>query len=274
MKINRLCTVEEKKTKGIYKISNTFNNKVYVGSSKRSFRIRWNCHSAELFGGYHPNKHLQRAFNLYECEWNFEILEIIQDNSLIRSREMSWINKFKSEKVELFNNHDVSEDDLFIHSEETKRKISVSKKGQRKGIRPKNFNDLLASRERAIVELENGIIIREYESTKKAGEILKLNYKAINNVLRGITINCRGYPNKTWKYKDGLPPRKLNRVMVCWKLGKKYPIQVTFPTGEIKCFLSCDDVIKEIPVISSTHVRYLCRHPETINKYGYKLKYI
>lgn len=31
----------------------------------------------------------------------------------------------------------------------------------------------------------------------------------INNFLRGRTKLCRDYPNKQWKYKDGLGVRKI-----------------------------------------------------------------
>lgn len=49
---------------GIYKITNTINNKVYVGSSI-DIKTRWSNHRKKLSYGIHPNAGLQNDYDLY-----------------------------------------------------------------------------------------------------------------------------------------------------------------------------------------------------------------
>lgn len=55
---------EHKTISGIYLITNTKNNKKYVGQSWNIFQ-RWTNHRTSLRGGYHGNTHLQNAWNKY-----------------------------------------------------------------------------------------------------------------------------------------------------------------------------------------------------------------
>ena len=49
---------------GVYKIVNTVNGKIYIGSSKNIDR-RWNEHIRVLELNAHNNQHLQNAWNKY-----------------------------------------------------------------------------------------------------------------------------------------------------------------------------------------------------------------
>jgi group I intron endonuclease len=65
----------EKNTSGIYFITNTANNKYYVGSSV-CIRTRWNSHKLHLRKGIHDNKYLQKAWNKYgEKVFDFTVVE-------------------------------------------------------------------------------------------------------------------------------------------------------------------------------------------------------
>lgn len=58
----------------IYKITNTMNGKVYVGSSERPKERRWH-HFSSLRHGRHDNAHLQKDFLIYgEFSFRFEII--------------------------------------------------------------------------------------------------------------------------------------------------------------------------------------------------------
>lgn len=60
---------------GIYKITNTVNDKFYVGSSK-DIKSRWCQHENALDSGTHGNPHLQNAWNKYgRKSFKFEIVE-------------------------------------------------------------------------------------------------------------------------------------------------------------------------------------------------------
>ena len=82
---------------GIYKIENSVNNKIYIGSSidinKRFYKHLW-----MLRKGIHDNIHLQNSFNQYgENSFNFSILEycniselVNRENFYIRTQTGRW----------------------------------------------------------------------------------------------------------------------------------------------------------------------------------------
>lgn len=85
---------------GIYKITCTTNQKIYIGSAL-NLRRRYRVH----FGALKQNKHhsvtLQRAFNKYGADaFIFEVLELILLPELLTAREQYWLDKFQS-----FNPH-------------------------------------------------------------------------------------------------------------------------------------------------------------------------
>lgn len=80
--------------KCIYKIENTVNGKLYIGSTK-NFESRKNIHLRQLRSGTHHNIHLLRAFIKYgEEKFVFSILE---ECELLFEREQYWINILKPE---------------------------------------------------------------------------------------------------------------------------------------------------------------------------------
>ena len=61
---------------GIYSITCTINNIVYIGSTEISFKRRWKKHKQRLRHNYHENSYLQNSWNKYgEDNFKFEILE-------------------------------------------------------------------------------------------------------------------------------------------------------------------------------------------------------
>lgn len=81
---------------GIYKITNTFNAKFYIGSSKNT-DTRWYKHTHDLKKGNHCNQHLQYAYSKYGKEaFSFEVLEICEQDMLV-PREQYYIDALKPE---------------------------------------------------------------------------------------------------------------------------------------------------------------------------------
>lgn len=117
-------------TSGVYKIENIKNGKVYVGSTQ-NIRLRRNNHVSDLRHDRHHNTHLQSSFNKHgEDNFKFYILEFCDINRL-KETEHYWIKKLKSNNREFGYNSRiyVSSNRGFRHSEQTKKKISISKKG-------------------------------------------------------------------------------------------------------------------------------------------------
>lgn len=125
-------------TTGIYLITNTVTGTVYVGSAAKRFKVRWTTHRWELRNHVHDNSYLQNAWDKYgESAFKFEIVEIVEDLSLIVAREQEWINRYYSLGRERCYNLAPTAGSQFgmKRSEETRRKISEANK--RRPPRPK-----------------------------------------------------------------------------------------------------------------------------------------
>lgn len=111
---------------GIYEIMNTTTKQCYIGSSINVYK-RISSHVSMLRNRKHPNIKLQRSFNKYG-ELNFTFLPIKQveaDNLILE--EQKHVDKIRP----YFNIRKVVDSSIGVKlSEETKRKMSQSKKGK------------------------------------------------------------------------------------------------------------------------------------------------
>lgn len=83
--------------KGIYSITNTLNNKKYIGSTAKSFKSRLTQHLSKLRLNKHHCIHLQYAWNKYgEDVFQFHIEEVVEDNSILLDKEAEYIAKHNS----------------------------------------------------------------------------------------------------------------------------------------------------------------------------------
>lgn len=81
---------------GIYKITNSVNGKLYIGSSK-DINKRWKKHFSDLKNNKHHSKYLQNAWNKYgEDNFRFEVVELVNDEELLFNAEQKWLNKTNS----------------------------------------------------------------------------------------------------------------------------------------------------------------------------------
>ena len=116
-------------TYGIYGIRNKINDKIYVGKTQMNFGDRRDCHFACLNGGYHDNKHLQRAWNKYGKD-NFEFIVIHQCDNNEGTEEVNALEiKYIKYYTDLNKSYNIKAGGDGGHllgkhlSEETKRKI-------------------------------------------------------------------------------------------------------------------------------------------------------
>ena len=109
---------------GIYKIENTENNKIYIGSSV-NLGNREQKHFWMLRKNIHDNDYLQHSYNKYGKEWFiFDILEICTPEELI-VRENFYINKYNSNDLSFgYNLATVNEFRRNIFNNEVKVKLS------------------------------------------------------------------------------------------------------------------------------------------------------
>jgi group I intron endonuclease len=117
---------------GIYQIRNTINGKVYIGSAV-DFSKRRRLHWRDLRIGKHRNPKLSHAWRKYgEEAFIFEIVESIEEKSLLLTREQFWLDKLGA--VETGYNCYPTAGSPFgtKHSEERKRKTSERFKAMRR----------------------------------------------------------------------------------------------------------------------------------------------
>lgn len=116
---------------GIYKITNTVNGKVYVGSAV-NIKRRWRDHKIKLSALKHENSQLQRSWVRHgEGAFDFSVIEVVDDKSDLLTREQAWIDSICSDKKKTYNMCPVAGNCLGRKfSDETKRKLSASLKGK------------------------------------------------------------------------------------------------------------------------------------------------
>ncbi len=138
---------------GIYEIRNIINNKVYLGSAVNILR-RKSQHFYDLINNVHDNKYLQNSYNKIKCLYGkeevqkyfiFTVIQYIEDKDQLIKLEQMYIDKYKNSnglinKNKCYNIRQVAESNLgcrFKLSEETKKRMSRAKKGNKNS--PRNF---------------------------------------------------------------------------------------------------------------------------------------
>jgi len=121
-----------KKISGIYRIVNSENGKVYIGSAS-CIGGRKKVHEYRLKSGNHHSVKLQRAWNKYgESAFRFEVIEYISGDDALIDREQYWIDYYDA-AVNGYNVASVAgRTSGCFWTEEQKRKASESKKGVKK----------------------------------------------------------------------------------------------------------------------------------------------
>lgn len=195
--------------KGIYKITNTKNNKVYIGSSS-NLKRRSQTHLTKLRCDRHTSPHLQAAFNKYgQSSFKFQIIEEVNSDEELIPREQYWCDFYKSNQREFgYNIRLVVETNRgVVISDELRKKLSDIKKGKT----PSNLNLIREKQRRAVDLFLNGVLIDKFSSQEAVGKYLGIDHTAVNNVLREATKKIRGFEQYSFSYSDGLGVRKIKK---------------------------------------------------------------
>ena len=128
----------DKLNPAIYSITNTLNNKRYIGSATR-LKERWRVHKYLLRKNKHFNNHLQNAWNKYgEENFKFESIELISNynieklTSILIEREEYFIIYYNANNNKFGYNSRIKCNSNLGHkmSEEQKKKLSIVKMGK------------------------------------------------------------------------------------------------------------------------------------------------
>lgn len=115
---------------GIYRITNKINGNTYVGKTSVNFGDRWDCHKAQLRGGYHDNRHLQNAWKKYgEENFEFAIIESVTEKEKLNDLEKKYIKQYRDAGIcyNLTDGGDGGFQGKHL-SDEAKRKIGAKNK--------------------------------------------------------------------------------------------------------------------------------------------------
>lgn len=184
----------------------------YVGITTKDLKIRLNSHlNGVKYDKTRINHKVNWIKNLLKNNIipSIHLIEEVEGWDYACEVEKYWIKEFKEQGYKLTNSTDGGEGVLgFKHSQESIDRMAIKVSKANKGRIPNNYEYMKNIQKRAVLEYENNIFIREYESCKEAGKILNIDYKLINNILRKKVKATKKYPNKIWIYKDGLGIRK------------------------------------------------------------------
>jgi group I intron endonuclease len=113
---------------GIYKITNSINGKVYIGSAV-NIKQRWFLHTSTLDRGIHCNVHLQRSWNKFgKNNFDFSVIENCKPELLI-AREQYHLDEYRSHS-KVYNICQTAGSIAGVKfSEESKMKISDATRG-------------------------------------------------------------------------------------------------------------------------------------------------
>lgn len=120
---------------GVYKIVNSVNGKIYVGSSV-NIEKRFKQHKFELEHNTHNNRHLQGAWNTYgKDNFDFVVVEIVPDLINLRERECYYIKSLNCTDPNIGYNmlNDTNIGLGVLASIEIRKKISEACVGERNG---------------------------------------------------------------------------------------------------------------------------------------------
>jgi group I intron endonuclease len=129
----RIENIEDLDRTGIYLIKNIINNKVYIGSTGKSFKQRYTQHKSKLTKGKHGTPHLQNAWDKHGSEnFEFSIVEICDEDIIIKETE--YISKYDACNRDKGYNNNPNPEKSCATVKEVQEKISQSlKKGYEEG---------------------------------------------------------------------------------------------------------------------------------------------
>lgn len=217
---------------GVYKIVNTKNNKVYIGSTN-SFKRRKNNHFSQLRNNKHINKYLQMDFNKFgEDIFLFEIIKKCELDELIE-QEQYYINIYEScNSKRGYNIEPNAGSSLGIkRSDETRNRISEVRKCKKmseetkekisKKLKGKKKNPFTEEHLKNLSESHKGLKLSE-ETRKKLSEIIKIIANKPENKER-VSLQSRGENNNFAK----LTEKEVIEIKSLLRTGKYTQIEIS-----------------------------------------------
>jgi predicted GIY-YIG superfamily endonuclease len=185
---------------GVYKITNTKNNKIYVGSSidveSRRYKHFW-----MLKKDQHDNKYLQNSFKKHGIDsFVFEVIEFCDFTELI-SKENYYINTYSSNNINYgYNLALVNEFRRNTFNDQVKRKISDYNLKMNKNFTIFSLLDIKTNEEKifnSLIDAARYLLDNGFANGKERNVRMM-----ISNCLRGVLVsNGSGFSIRKTCYK-------------------------------------------------------------------------
>lgn len=207
----------------IYLVSNTQNNKVYIGATSQGSAKRFKQHVWKSESG--SNYSFHKAIREFGTDvFEVKTLEYVNTIDEAKEREKYWIIQYRSTNPKYGYNGDCGGDIMF-HTEEAKVKISAIHKGKD-----------MSSYYRAVLQYsKEGDFIQEYPSVTHACEFTKISRTSMLRALNK-TLKTQSKVNPyVWFYKDEFEtvPTKIDTSdMYCNKVYERKVSENFLKAGE------------------------------------------
>lgn len=122
----------------IYKITNKVNGKIYIGQTIRTLEVRWKQHCKDAETNYKGMAILAAIQKYGKENFTVEQIDIACDRDELDKKEDYWINHYNSLSPNGYNLHTGGKH--YECSEETKRKISESRSGEKNPLWGKHLS--------------------------------------------------------------------------------------------------------------------------------------
>jgi group I intron endonuclease len=158
---------------GIYIITNTANDKIYIGSAF-NLSSRMASHKYTLKNNKHKNPHLQSAYNLYgEDKFLFEILEFVEDKNKILEREQHYLDFYLAYDRKIgYNICKIAGNTSGVKpSKETRRRMSEAAKNRAYKPMPEHQKKLLSEMFSGVGKKIDWSIVKAIRETYSQGGV-------------------------------------------------------------------------------------------------------
>lgn len=201
-------------TSGIYKITNTTDNKTYIGQSKMIIK-RLRDHEVLLKRNGHTNSLLQRAYNKHK-KFAFEIMEMC-DYKDLDEKETFWINFFDSTNRKHGYNFESGGNEYKKHHPETIAKMRKSALGKNNIL---NKVEVKAIKQRLSEGEKYNVLAEEYDvSPTTINKIYKcVNWDwlmpELNETLLGLDIKLESKRKEVIlsAYEEGMSSPEVSKI--------------------------------------------------------------
>lgn len=160
--------------RGIYKILNIVNNKVYIGQSEDVYK-RKSQHFYLLENDSHVNKHLQNSYNLYgKDSFVFEVLYEAEEGECLNEMESNFIKEYNSNDYN-FGYNLTSGGEGYKLNEDVKQRIGFGNRFKKSNLTEEEVEDIK-------IMMSNGI------SRKDIAKKYNVSFKVLTNISTGANF--------------------------------------------------------------------------------------